>query len=104
MVNNVLQDYYTWLGIPEKIQHKIHTTTRILFEPDFHWIRTHSEARSVLKSLEEECDHPDLPFITEYEALVLLDTIAPSNPTVASLIIPSRFPNSKFCLLTQFGL
>ena len=37
-------------------------TMRLLFEPEFQLIRTHSEARAVLTFLEEECDHPDLPF------------------------------------------
>jgi hypothetical protein len=67
-------------------------------------ILSHFEASSVLRSLEEECDHPDLPFITDDEALILLDQIAPFNPTIACLIIPSRFPNSKLRLLTQVDL
>ena len=104
LVNNILQDYYNWSRTPENIQHKIDTTTRLLFEPEFQLICTHSETRAVLKSLEEECDHPDFPFITDEEALILLDTIAPSNPTVARLLIPSRFPNSKLRLLTQIDL
>jgi hypothetical protein len=104
LVNNIMQDNYAWSGSPENIQHKVDTTTRLLFEPELLLIRTHSEARVFLKSLEQECNYPDLPFITVEEALILLDTIAPSNPTVATLLIPSHFPNSKLRLLTKVDI
>jgi len=102
LVPNILQEYYSWSGSPENIQHKIDTTTRLLFEPAFQNIRTpNSEARVVLQSLEQECNISQLPFITDDEALILLDQVASSNPTVAALLIPTYFPNSKLKLLDQ---
>ena len=79
MGNTLLQDYYAWSDTPSNIRHKTDTTTRILFEPYFQQILSHSEASSVLRSLEDECDHPDLPFITDDEALILLVQVAPFN-------------------------
>jgi hypothetical protein len=105
LVPNILQEYYSWSGSPENIQHKIDTTTRLLFEPEFQTIRTQdSEARVILQSLEQECNISQLPFITDDEALILLDQTASSNPTVAALLIPSHFPNSKLKLLNQIDL
>jgi len=99
MGNNVLQDYYSWSDNPKNIRHK----TDNLFEADFQRILAHSEARSVFKSLREECDHPDLPFITDDEALIILDTIATFNPTIACLILPSHFPPSNNCMPPDSG-
>jgi hypothetical protein len=105
LVPNILQEYYSWSGSPENIQHKIDTTTRLLFEPEFQTIRTQdSEARVILQSLEQECNISQLPFIKDDETLIFLDQTASLNPTVAALLIPSHFPNSKLKLLNHIDL
>ena len=90
--------YYSWSSTPANIQHKLDTTTRLLFEPEFQQIRFHSEA-PVLKSLEEVCDHPDLPFNTDDEAVLLLDKL---HPTIQ--LLRNAFFLFKLRLLTQVDL
>lgn len=86
------------------VAHKEATTSCLLSIPKFQTILTHAESRIVLLALEDESIYSDLSFITNEEALIFRDSITPSNPTIARIIMPIRFPESKLRLIYSENL
>ena len=76
----------------------------ILHDPEFQAILQGVEARAVLKSLQDEAKHPQLPLFTDDEARIVWTTIAPHNPTISKVMMRQHFPDAKLRPLTNDDL
>ena len=103
IVPNPLHKSYDCTATLDNVAHKEATTIHLHSITEFQAILT-IEAGIGLAFLAYESEYTDLPFITDDEALILRDSIAPINTTIRKVTMPTRFPGSKLRLLNEKDL